>query len=799
MIAGLPKVISQETAFERSAQGRFFCGSEAKRRNLMKKLRRVAWCFSLVQLFFCPSLGHAMNVTLGWEANTESHLAGYKVYYDTNSGAPYAPASEDRADNYPNGTPIVVEKSVTEITLTGLTDGKVYYFAVTAFDDEGRESAFSNEVVTDTDPPGTVTNLSSTPDIQTWSSGRTATVNWSAARDGPLGSGVAGYSVVWDANPGTIPDTTKDMGPDSTSASAVLSDGQNHWFHIRAVDGAGYWGETVHYGPFYIDGDSPYILNYPSVDFANNTMDVTFSDPNVQNALAPDNYRFSPSLNIVGIAGLGGGTYRLTFSSLPRYMIFTLTVSDIRDAVGNLVSPDTIIVNDDDRDSMSDDWEERYGIDDPNDDPDADGVSNAQEFNGGGTLFTDPHNPDTDGDTLPDGWELSYGTDPLDDTGVNGRQGDPDGDGWTNHQEYEGGTDPGDPSQQPTGPSAPALRLIDATPHYNAGIDDATRVANNTSFYVRVQNPTGIDITDPESIRFTIDDGAETYTRDLSDPMLVSVINLSGEDDTRVTDLWVAYHRAGESQLGNYAFDTTVNIRVDVTDRTGVAMDPGDYRFKIETEAENEDAAMNAPASLPLEPADPDIQDPDYFYDAGIHVEDGELMGAKVIYDSTSPVTPTFGPSDEIPSPDMSGMSGVGMPMNLQPSTVFTTPVKVFIPCPGYPDVSALSISFYNGREWVLACDSHGNVLAGGEGWMVPGSRVDHPGSPGTIEIKIYHFSALQAIEGYGSLSSGFIGCFIGSATRGTSGDIPSIPYVLFFFLALLGVTVTLLSRKRHA
>jgi hypothetical protein len=126
----------------------------------MKKLRRVAWCFSIAQLFFCPSLGHAMNVTLGWEPNTESHLAGYKVYYDTNSGTPYAPALEDRADNYPDGTPIVVDKSVSEITLTGLTDGKVYYFAVTAFDDEGRESTFSNEVATDTEPPGTVTNLS---------------------------------------------------------------------------------------------------------------------------------------------------------------------------------------------------------------------------------------------------------------------------------------------------------------------------------------------------------------------------------------------------------------------------------------------------------------------------------------------------------------------------------------------------------------------------------------------------------------------------------------------------------------
>ena len=43
-------------------------------------------------------------------------------------------------------------------------------------------------------------------------------------------------------------------------------------------------------------------------------------------------------------------------------------------------------------------------------DPDGDGLTNVEEFNAG----TDPGNPDTDNDGLPDGWEWDYQLDPTD-------------------------------------------------------------------------------------------------------------------------------------------------------------------------------------------------------------------------------------------------------------------------------------------------------------------------------------------------------------------------------------------------
>jgi len=106
-----------------------------------------------------------------------------------------------------------------------------------------------------------------------------------------------------------------------------------------------------------------------------------------------------------------------------------------------------------------------------------------------------------------------------------------------------------------------------------------------------------------------------------------------------------------------------------------------------------------------------------------------------------------LGPIDEFSSFDEPGADAVGAPLDLQPPTVFSTPVKILIPCLGVSDVSDLNVYLYNGTEWVLALDADGNVQPGGEGWIVPGSRVDHnETTPPTIEIKVYHFSGGQAV-----------------------------------------------------
>jgi len=102
---------------------------------------------------------------------------------------------------------------------------------------------------------------------------------------------------------------------------------------------------------------------------------------------------------------------------------------------------------DDDEDHIPNSWENFYGLDpfnsiDGDDDLDGDGLSNLEEYKAG----TLPNHWDTDGDGLPDGWEITEwrinesataSLDPLSDKEDNGRNGDPDGDGATNYEEYQ--------------------------------------------------------------------------------------------------------------------------------------------------------------------------------------------------------------------------------------------------------------------------------------------------------------------------------------------------------------------------
>ena len=90
----------------------------------------------------------AGDVTLMWDANTETDLAGYKIYYKIDQGGePY-----DGTGITEGASPIDVG-NVTEFNLTGLDlKNNNYYFVATAYNEAGFESDYSNEV--NTVPPG---------------------------------------------------------------------------------------------------------------------------------------------------------------------------------------------------------------------------------------------------------------------------------------------------------------------------------------------------------------------------------------------------------------------------------------------------------------------------------------------------------------------------------------------------------------------------------------------------------------------------------------------------------------------
>lgn len=74
----------------------------------------------------------------------------------------------------------------------------------------------------------------------------------------------------------------------------------------------------------------------------------------------------------------------------------------------------------------------------PTSDTDGDGATDLQEQ----AAQTYAGFADSDGDLLPDGWEIAHGLDPLDATGVNGANGNADGDAYNNLEEYRYNTDP---------------------------------------------------------------------------------------------------------------------------------------------------------------------------------------------------------------------------------------------------------------------------------------------------------------------------------------------------------------------
>jgi len=77
---------------------------------------------------------HAPNTAaLIWVAPPEP-ISGYRVYYGTKPGV---------YDQQPGGG---MYSRKVNYTVVGLTTGYTYYFAVTAIDRAGMESAYSNEV-----------------------------------------------------------------------------------------------------------------------------------------------------------------------------------------------------------------------------------------------------------------------------------------------------------------------------------------------------------------------------------------------------------------------------------------------------------------------------------------------------------------------------------------------------------------------------------------------------------------------------------------------------------------------------
>src|SRR5712671_6878694 len=110
---------------------------------LLRSLLVLLACLSLA---FAVTPAQAAQVQMAWDAPVQANgtpvpnLAGYKLYYGSQSG------------QYQTTIPVGM---TTTYTVTNLSAGQTYYFAVKDYDSTGTESALSNEV--------SVTLLTTTP------------------------------------------------------------------------------------------------------------------------------------------------------------------------------------------------------------------------------------------------------------------------------------------------------------------------------------------------------------------------------------------------------------------------------------------------------------------------------------------------------------------------------------------------------------------------------------------------------------------------------------------------------------
>jgi hypothetical protein len=143
----------------------------------MPKFAKVI--FVVVSAICCPRLSHAAGLTVAWDPPSDGMTAGYLLLYGT--------ASHSYSQQVDVG-------NTTSYTLSGLSDGTTYYFAVKAYDAIGDLSSPSAEVSATIAPSvaPVVTALSLTSNVPPPQPVATS-VTWLSTATG----GVAPYQFQW--------------------------------------------------------------------------------------------------------------------------------------------------------------------------------------------------------------------------------------------------------------------------------------------------------------------------------------------------------------------------------------------------------------------------------------------------------------------------------------------------------------------------------------------------------------------------------------------------------------------------
>lgn len=297
------------------------------------------------------------KVKLTWNAATDDvGVKGYKVYYGTtsvtNDGATYESGPEDAGDN------LSFEKELEEGT---------YYFAVTAYDEAGNESAnYSVEV------SATVDSLHAAADGEAPQvakaearSKTTVAVTFSEAVVLPATNPASAFSVKEDGTQAVLEVTNAVLDPQDTTNKTVLLTTAEQKVGVNYIVTAGIQvkdseGNPVESGT----SDTAVFTGSDKEVTATNTTDVTapelskvvvldnthveitFSEPVVLATNPTQNFIITEVENIertldVTEAKLSADATKVTITTAPQQqMKYNLIVLDVADKAGNMISID---------------------------------------------------------------------------------------------------------------------------------------------------------------------------------------------------------------------------------------------------------------------------------------------------------------------------------------------------------------------------------------------------------------------------------------------------------------------------
>ncbi|HDQ44369.1 MAG TPA: T9SS type A sorting domain-containing protein [bacterium] len=292
---------------------------------LKKCLRNIFVLGALLPVFLS-----AASVRVSWEPNAETHTAGYKIYYGTHSR------------NYPTS---IVVGNVTQYSVNGLSEDATYYFAVTAYDQYGNESDHSAEVqfaLLDQTPPTLVR-------AEIFESDQVRLVF-----SEPIEKTSAEIKTNYKINDGAIVVLGAVLQPDQTTVLVTTTEHPEgtHTITINNIRDLATIPNTIAtntkgtYTFSMTDTEGPEIVGVRIArGTENDFLNVSFNKPIAQHeAFQIGNYAIQPILLIQGVGyNSDQKSVTLTTAHHQHNQNYTLYISNIKDASGNVIAPNSSI------------------------------------------------------------------------------------------------------------------------------------------------------------------------------------------------------------------------------------------------------------------------------------------------------------------------------------------------------------------------------------------------------------------------------------------------------------------------